>query len=410
MRKVLKKIKVLLTNIIIFVISIFVPKSKGIIIIGSWFGKSFSDNSKYLYLYLSENMEKYDLKKVIWVTSNESVFEDLSKKGLTVVKKGTLKSYWYHLRAKYHFIDQNHLDIDSTFSIRAKRIQLWHGVGFKNISSIDIEPHKNLTYKIKYYLRLITTPGCWYKYTFLSTSDFATKNIFNLSFRLWENKIVEANYPRNIFLLNKSKIKYSDYKEENLISYLKNIKKEKKIILYMPTYRSEAKLTDKKRDKSILNLQNNKELEGFIEYLKNNNYYFLNKEHFAGNISDLDGNNNFLNLKNDIDVYPILEYTDLLITDYSSIYADYLFLKKPIVFYPYDLEKYKNFDKGFLFDYNSVTPGEKAYTIEELKKQITYSLTNDSFFEERERVKKMYFGENEKNDFDDFIKCILHEQ
>lgn len=409
MKKVLKKIKILLTNVVIFLISIFVPKSKGIIIIGSWFGKSFSDNSKYLYLYLNKNIEKYNLKKVVWVTSNESVFEDLNDKGFNVVKKGTLKSYWYHLRAEYHFIDQNHLDIDSYFSIRSQRIQLWHGVGFKNISSIDIEPNKNLMYKIKYYLRIITTPGGWYKYIFLSTSNFATKNIFNLSFRLWENKVVESNYPRNIFLLNKDSIKYSDYKVESLINYLKNIKKEKKIILYMPTYRSEANLTNKRKSKSILNLDNKREVAGFIEYLKNNNYYFLNKEHFAGNISDLEESNNFLNLDNDIDVYPILEYTDLLITDYSSIYADYLFLKKPIVFYPYDLEKYKNFDKGFLFDYNLVTPGEKAYVIEELKDKITCSLVDDKFFEERERVKKMYFGENEKINFDDFIKCIIHK-
>lgn len=406
MVKIYGKVKILISNFIILMISLVIPKSKKYLLFGSWFGKSFSDNSKYLYLYCNENKDELGLKKIIWVTDNLEVMNELKSKGLMVAKKGSISSAWYHLRSKYHFIDQSPNDIDCKLSVRSERIQLWHGVGFKDISVYKEKPNTNIMkYKMKYYIKLLISPGFWYKYTFFSTSNFASKNIFNLSFRLWENKVIEGNYPRNIFLLQKEKETYLDKRQEKFIDLIKHIK-GKKIILYMPTYRQNANIDKEKELEKFLNAEQ-KEIEDFSAYLNNNEYVFLVKSHFAGKENQIFNNKNLVNIPSDMDVYPILEYTDMLITDYSSIYADYLFLDKPIVFYPYDLEEYMNLDKGFLFDYNKVTPGDKAFDISQLKFLITKNFGMDSYEVERKNIKNMYFGQNINDKFNDVLKKII---
>lgn len=409
--EVLGKTVNIIVNLLALVISLLVPKSDDILLFGSWFGKNFADNSKYFYLYCSYNKEKLGLQRVIWITDSDEVFNDLKSKHLDVYKKWSLSGIWYHYRSGYHFICQQANDINAYFSVRAKRVQLWHGVGFKNISAIDEAPDtKAIKYKLSYFFKLISTRGFWYKFIFLSTSEFATEKIYNLSFRVWENKFVEGNYPRNIFLNEKDDEKYLDKRQLELIKDIKDrINKGCKIVFYLPTYRNNAYLDKNIRKIYPLNISSEAEFNKFDEFLCKNNIYFLSKFHFAGNSSLIDERTNFKNLPMDLDVYPILKYTDILITDYSSIYADFLFVDKPIIFYPYDLDKYKNQDKGFIFNFDDVTPGEKAYDLESLKSKLVYCLQNDDFKAERDKIKKLYFGKNTEDSFYSLLQKIRNK-
>lgn len=400
-----------IVNLLASAISLLVPKSDNILLFGSWFGKSFADNSKYLYLYCSYNKEELGLNKVLWITDSDYVYNDLKGKNLDVYKKWSLSGIWYHYRSGYHFICQQANDINAYFSVRSKRVQLWHGVGFKNISAIDEIPNKNsIKYKLSYFIKFITTRGFWYKFIFLSTSQFATEKIFNLSFRVWENKFIEGNYPRNIFLNEKDDKKYLDNRQAKLIEEIRVIKdKGYKIAFYLPTYRNNAYLDKNGRKIYPLNIDSEEEFDEFDKFLGKNKIYFLSKFHFAGNSCLIDEKKNFKNLPMDLDVYPILKCTDILITDYSSIYADFLFLDKPVIFYPYDLDKYKNQDKGFIFDFDQVTPGEKAFDVESLKSKMIYCLKNDDFKSERDKIKKLYFGNNTEDSFYSLLQKIRSE-
>jgi len=77
------------------------------------------------------------------------------------------------------------------------------------------------------------------------------------------------------------------------------------------------------------------------------------------------------------DIYPLVKETDILITDYSSIYFDFLILDRPIIFAPFDIEQYVKSDRALYYDYYDVTPGPKAKNWPEVFRQIEEEIQED---------------------------------
>jgi len=219
-------------------------------------------------------------------------------------------------------------------------------------------------------------------------------------------KYLPLGLPRNDILFNKNFINSS--KKE--ISEKYNIGNNK-IMLYAPTWRG-YKTTGKppffKKDFEKLN-----------EYLEKTNWKFLYRPHYIESIIDeqlISGIKNIIKVDFDAEPYTqkLLAASDLLITDYSSIYVDFLILNKPIVFIPFDYEKYTNY-RGLVIDFRdkSDTPGEKVLNISEL---ISYLKElengNDEYISWRSLARKKFY-----NYFDgkscyriwNFITKILNE-
>jgi len=94
----------------------------------------------------------------------------------------------------------------------------------------------------------------------------------------------------------------------------------------------------------------------------------------------------------DSDIYPLMPDVDVLVTDYSSIYFDFLLLDRPILFYCQDLNDYINDDRGFIFDYNAMTPGPKVVTQAAMESALAGILQGeDAWREERGRVRDLVF-------------------
>ncbi|MEM8201763.1 CDP-glycerol glycerophosphotransferase family protein, partial [Morganella morganii] len=92
------------------------------------------------------------------------------------------------------------------------------------------------------------------------------------------------------------------------------------------------------------------------------------------------------------EIMDVMPHFDLLITDYSSIYFDFLLLNKPIIFLPYDIETYQS-QVGLNFDYNFSTPGPKPKTQNEFIHEIHQSLTNNEYFLEKRELINNYFNQ-----------------
>ena len=146
-------------------------------------------------------------------------------------------------------------------------------------------------------------------------------------------KHLNLGYPRNDLLLKEHE--KLDLLFVNLEIY--NLAKENKVIVYMPTHReSEPSFGNKSVKELPL------DLEKLNDFMKKQNAFFILKLHPF--VSKLYENKNFSNIvfyESQSDIYPVLKYTDILITDYSSVYFDFLLIDKPIIFFDYDYEEYR---------------------------------------------------------------------
>jgi CDP-glycerol glycerophosphotransferase (TagB/SpsB family) len=103
---------------------------------------------------------------------------------------------------------------------------------------------------------------------------------------------------------------------------------------------------------------------------------------------------NIIFYKAGCDIYPLLKSSDMLITDYSSIYFDYLLADKPIVYFVYDMAEYIASRGEFMLDFDEFTAGDRADTLEKLFEMITKNLSTDSYKSKRERLKNIFFDNN----------------
>jgi CDP-glycerol glycerophosphotransferase len=390
-RLVFKKIIILVINLIITGFSFFIPKSEKIIIVGGWFGQRFADNSKYLYLYADEYKEELSLEKVIFVTRDNKIKDELDHKGYEVYNIWSLPSIWYHLRAKYHFIDQSPNDINSFFSVRSIRINLWHGFPLKTIGKFQGGSYlvdkidNNIFLETMYNL---STKGFWSDRYLLTTSEFAAE-IMGEAFRIPNKKRIISGYPRNYETVFNESINFEASFESDDLEKIRSAKKNNKCLFaYLPTFRDYM-------DTKIFGTKDIDELLSFLDFLESQNIIIIGKFHFANKDKDMmkiSSHKAFINLSSDVDVYSFIKYSDVLITDYSSIYFDYLLSEKPIVFFPYDLNYYMYEDRGLIFDYNEYTPGPIVKNIEEFENLLVGG-TNKLIY-------------NYHNNYDDKAKCL----
>jgi len=191
-------------------------------------------------------------------------------------------------------------------------------------------------------------------HTILAASE-ETKRIFN---KVFVNKNISIlGYPRNDVFFDNT-ILYDNY-EKNL-----NLDKYEKVILYCPTFR------DNPSSKIVFSADF---LEKLNHYLKDLNYVFLIKKHI--NEKQIFNVNNFSNIidvsEKVEDVQDLLVFTDFLITDYSSVFFDFVLLDRPIIFYCYDFKEYLKNSRDMYYDYFEEIPGPFAKNQDELFQLLT---------------------------------------
>jgi CDP-glycerol glycerophosphotransferase (TagB/SpsB family) len=375
--------------IFIYPFALFIPKNKKLVIFSGRYGGQFEDNAKYLFLYALQ--ESKDNLKISFLTEDKVIYSKLKERYLPVLLYPSFKTIYILFRTNIIIADhQNWIRKFRYFILnRAKKIQLWHGVGFKIIQKDyrNIYQQKDRPLLIKAISRLRwLINGDETNYDLLiSPSNFYTKETFSSALNY--KKIIEAGYSRNDILLNTKKYnsieKFIDFTLDNeSIQKIINIKNSGgKIIGYAPTFRDSSS-SDPFSNGAI-------DTETWIKFCKKNNFAVLVKSHPSPKHSFKSENHKEIIHYNYLkDIYPFMHLFDLLITDYSSIYLDFLLLKKPIIFYPYDYEEYIKNSRGIKFDYNSMTPGEKCYNQNELEKSIYKILikNEDNYVEERKKI------------------------
>ncbi len=380
LRKVVRKI-LYITRIIKFRLQTFgIKTNKKTVMFFSFKGKSYACSPKAIYEYMQAD-EKYKDFEYIWAFEKTEEYQELTKNQNTTIVKYASKEYKKALaKAKYWVFNYRVQD-----SIYPKKdqvyIQCWHGTPLKKLG-YDLKNTHNAMNSESEIHEKYKLDAKKFQYL-LSPSKFASKvftSAWNLENTNMTNKIVEMGYPRNDYLYN--------FKQEDVDKIKDKLKlpNNKKVILYAPTWRDDQHQagvgytykTEVDFDFLRENLQNEYIILFRAHYLVANSFDFKKYEGFIYDVS------NFSNIN---ELYVI---SDLLITDYSSVFFDYANLKRPIIFYMYDFEKYKDDLRGFYIDIQEL-PGEITKTKEELIQAIKQTQT----FSYNEKYKKF----NEKYNY-----------
>jgi CDP-ribitol ribitolphosphotransferase len=243
-------------------------------------------------------------------------------------------------KSKYIFLNDNFFPMAyMNFSEDTLVIQIWHAPGAFKKFGFEILEDNN----IKDLFKLI---GSKINYLFISSNNVS--EIYQNAFCVDKNKVLALGTPRIDYYFNKD-----NNNSENIMKIKNKFEKiypeikDKKIVLYAPTFRTNKKLNN--------NISNHFNGDLFQRDL-GDKYCLFFKSHPKFNISKID---NSIDVSEHENLQELLLISDILITDYSSVMVEYSILSKPIIFYPFDLNYYYNHERGFYFDYNNV-PGPIA--------------------------------------------------
>ncbi|WP_409200094.1 CDP-glycerol glycerophosphotransferase family protein [Methanobrevibacter sp. DSM 116169] len=307
------------------------------------------------------NLFPLNNKKISFISdSNESfnsnfdfIKNELSKRdnflfNIFYKDKFSIKGIYNLATSKYIFLNDNFFPLAfMKLKKETKVLQLWHAPGaFKKFgaSVIKDENERNMISKISN------------NTDYLFTSSDNVNKFYQDAFLIDNNKIKALGVPRIDYFFNNNldvnKIKNDFYKKYPEA-------KNKKIVLYAPTFR------DKEEYNHLFNYFNLKEFNDNFS----DEYIFTLRLHpkikkFLNN--DFSKNENYIDLTDYKNEMELLLIADVLITDYSSIMIEFATLNKPIIFFTYDYKYYLNNDRGFYFDFKKMVPGPIAENMDQL--------------------------------------------
>lgn len=320
-----------------------------------------------------------------FLAEDKARFNMLRSRNLPVIYYPGLRAIWILLRTHILIVD----DTDwrqrgkHPLLIRAKKIQLWHGIGLKKVGLSDSytkQFDESLPGRLHNFFK-----GNHIKYdAVVSSSAFFTQNKFSKAFKA--NAFIETGYPRNdLFFREDNNELYRIGADETALSKIQRLKeKGRRIILYAPTFRNS------RIDAMSRGVLDTKELSEFAGKYK---AVIVFKFHGITGINLKLSSDRIIAYDASADIQPLLKMTDILITDYSSVYMDFLLLDKPVVFFNYDQEEYARQDRGFILDYDTMTPGPKCRCQQELLTVLGSLLSEkrDDYAENRRDILKLAF-------------------
>ena len=366
-------------------------------------GKGYSDSPRALYEYMV-NREEYANYRYVWIFREPDQFRWLEERhpNTRVVawaspayqKAMAAAKYWiFNYRVSDHIWPRP----DQVY------LECWHGTPLKRLG-YDLSTHGNVMNSVSEIRQKYDLDAAKFRYI-LSPSPFATEKFtsaWNLQAIGKEDAVLQEGYPRNDFLLNHSQADVDRVKEALHITASEI--GGRKVILYAPTWR------DNQHDSSIgysyqLGVDFDRLRAALSEdYVILFRAHYLVASHFdfaayAGFVYDVSGYP---------DINDLYIVSDLLITDYSSVFFDYANLKKPMLFYMYDLAAYRDEIRGFYLGLEEL-PGPIVETEEALIAAIPQALSQPAYDEKYQRFHQRFNPLDDGHASERVVKRLLEE-
>ncbi|EUJ32771.1 CDP-glycerol glycerophosphotransferase family protein [Listeria cornellensis] len=345
------------------------PRKQNLVIFESFSGKQYSCNPRAIYEYMKEHEPEYAL---LW-SVNPRYTKLFEEHGVPYVTRFSVKWLFTMGRAKY-WISNSRLPLELPKPKKTVYVQTWHGTPLKKLG-VDIdEVHMPGQTTAQYKDDFVREAAKW---DYLISPNAYSSKIFRSAFG-YTGAMIESGYPRNDLLFSSNK--------EAMIAEIRQkleIPDGKKVILYAPTWRDndfhkvgEYKF-DLKFDVAQMKVRFGEDVVLLIRmhYLVAEQFDFAQYGDFIRDVSSYD------------DIRDLYLVSDMLITDYSSVFFDYANLDRPMIFFTYDLAEYRDTLRGFYFDFEKNAPGPLVETSEQLMDEIATILeqpakSNSQFFQQ----------------------------
>jgi len=315
------------------------PVQKNLVLFESFLGRGYSDNPKALYLTLQKQRPELQL---VWIFAKEP---NAAVKAACPnwVLRNSPKYYYLMARSQYWIFNTR-----QPLSLKKRRetmyLQTWHGTPLKRLGLDMDEVHMPGTNTEQYKKNFSVQAKEW---NYLLSPNLYSSTIFKRAFD-FRGLLLETGYPRNDLLYAPDRQQQAEQIKQSL-----RLPPGKKVILYAPTWRDDEFV---KKGQYRFNLKLDlKQMQSRLgdDYIVLLRMHYLIAEHL--DLTAFDGFAYDVSAYGDIaELYLI---SDLLITDYSSVFFDYAHLNRPMLFFTYDLEKYASVLRGFYFDFEAVVPG-----------------------------------------------------
>lgn len=342
----------------------------------------FSSNTKALYEYMVKRYK--DNMNLVWIVYEDKSRKKLLDKNIKAILIGTEEFRNYISNTDVFFTTHcNLIDYKIKDSLY---IDFWHAIGPKpvgflanNLNKHDEYWHTQVRKRVDY---------------FITPSDFWS-TVFSSMFGVKPERTLSLGLPIFDHIIN------SDGKS-NLTAILElDVNKYNKIIYYMPTFRkgcgreSESKVNNN----NIFNFDSYDEKKLF-NYLKKNNFLLCVKRHPSEELEFNQPENDNVRVITDemlkeksITVNEILNAADIMITDYSSVGVEFLFLNRPVIYIDKDEEEYRNNRGIILGDYSLWSQGVTCSDLNGLEKIIDDLIKNNlDFTYYYNQRKNLWFG------------------
>lgn len=357
------------------------PKDK-IILFESSNGRNYTGNPRYVYEeILNQGLDEEF--KCVWVLMKPNEHEIPGN--AIKVKRSYFKFLYYAIVSGAWIFDSRHLYYLRK-NKKTKYIQTWHGTPLKKLGLdmdyVNMSGNQDIE---KYHDDFKRNTADW---QYLISQNSYSSEIFKRAFA-FNGEMLEIGYPRNDILFSKN-----NPQDIASIKDKFNIPKDKKVILYAPTWRDDEYY--RKGEYKFATEMDFDEMHSQLgdDHILIVKFHYLVKENidwskYGGFVIECDA---------DWDIQELYLISDMMITDYSSVMFDYTILKRPVLFFTYDMENYKNNLRDFYFDMFEEVPGPICRTNDEMIDFIKNYNEEDYKSEFGEKYKKWT---DKFNPFDD---------
>lgn len=320
-----------------------------LIVFESFFGKSYGGQPRYIYEQLLRSGRAF---RAVWVYQGQDRLEGIPG-NVIQVHRGTKEYFNYLARAGYWV---NNIRFTVTYKPpHTTYLQTWHGTPLKRLG-LDIDASgPELAARDSF----MAEAANW---DYLVAANPFSEDRFRSAFN-FHGKYLTGGYPANDIF----------HQPEELASLAMKTREElhlpagKKVILYAPTWRDDASAGNGWAFRFQLRL----DLKKMKEELGDDHILLLRMHHLIADQMDLRGVEGFaFDVSKYSDPTGLMAISDVMITDYSSIFFDFANLGRPMIFYMYDLDKYSSELRGFYFDPADELPGPIVRNFADLMREL----------------------------------------